>query len=326
MTKIKVGIVGYGNLGKGVETGLDQVDDMEVYGIFTRRNPKTINSSHPVFAYEDIHSHKGQVDLLILCGGSKTDIPVQAPELIQHFSTVDCFDTHKKIPEYFEEINQIALNNQTVSVIATGWDPGLFSIQRVLQEAVLPKGQSYTFWGRGLSQGHSDALRKINGVADAVQYTVPKEKMVKAVNAGQSVDYSAQKGHLRECFVVLEDDTPENRKKISQEIVTMPDYFQGYETQVYFISQDELEANHQGLPHGGHVIRRGQTQTGHTNLIDFSLDLESNPEFTAAVSLAYARACYKLTNNQDYGAKTVFDIPIKYLSPKPYHHLLRDDL
>ena len=322
MDKIKIGIVGYGNLGQGVEIGLKNHPDMELVGIFSRRDPKTLNTQSPTYLLQDILSFKDKIDVLILCGGSKTDIPVQGPNLIEHFNTVDAYDTHAKIPEYFSKMNPIAEENKKVAVIATGWDPGLFSMNRLMQEAILPEGQSYTFWGRGVSQGHSDAVRRVKGVKEAAQYTVPDEMMIKKILAGETVDYNSIDAHTREVYVVLEEDA--NPTEVEKEIKEMPNYFAGYQTGVSFISEEEFKAEHQSMPHGGRVIRQGKTSEDALSIIDFSLSLESNPEFTAAVNIAYARAAYKLSKAKEYGARTVLDIPPYYLSSKSREELMRD--
>lgn len=322
MTKIKIGIVGYGNLGRGVEVGLKNHPDMELVGVFSRRNPADLAIESPAYSIDDILDFKDKIDVLILCGGSKSDIPVQGPELIQHFNTVDSYDTHALIPEYFSKMDKLAKENETVSVISTGWDPGLFSMNRLISEAILPEGNTYTFWGRGVSQGHSDVVRRINGVAEAVQYTVPDEFMIKELQKGKEVDYSTTKAHMRDVYVVLEPEADPN--EVEQAIKEMPDYFAGYRTNVSFISQEDFDKNHRDMPHGGRVIRRGKTSTDETSVIDFSLKLDSNPEFTAAVNIAYARAAYKLANEKQFGARTVLDIPPFYLSPKSKEDLMRD--
>ncbi len=317
---IRIGIVGYGNLGKGVEIGISQRPDMELVGIFTRRDMKDTGDVK-FYNYKDILEFKDKIDVLILCGGSANDIPEQAPFLAEHFNTVDSYDNHNKIPEYFEKINSITTENKKTSVISSGWDPGLFSINRVLAESILPSGETYTFWGRGVSQGHSDAVRRVEGVAAAAQYTIPNTELIENIKAGHSVKYTGHSAHKRHCYVVLEEGA--NAEKVRDAIVNMPDYFVGYETKVDFISMEEYEAHHKGMPHGGVVIRRGYTDDEHMSIYEFSLELASNPEFTAAVSLAYARACYNLHANGEYGAKTVLDIPLRYLSPKPYDELLK---
>lgn len=322
MDKIKIGIVGYGNLGQGVEVGLKNHPDMELVGIFSRRDPKTLNTQTPAYLLQDILNFKDKIDVLILCGGSKTDIPKQGPSLIEHFNTVDAYDIHAEIPKYYNKMNLLAKENQKVAVISTGWDPGLFSMNRLMQEAILPDGKSYTFWGRGVSQGHSDAVRRVKGVKEAAQYTVPDEMMINKILAGEAVDYNQKDAHNREVYVVLEKDA--NPTEVEDEIKEMPNYFAGYQTGVSFISEEEFKAEHQKMPHGGRVIRQGKTSDDAVSIIDFSLSLESNPEFTAAVNIAYARAAYKLSQTKEYGAKTVLDIPPYYLSSKTREELMSD--
>lgn len=322
MTKIKIGIVGYGNLGRGVEQGLKNHSDMELIGIFSRRDPLTLNTDSAAYLLEDILDFKEKIDVLILCGGSKSDIPVQGPALAEDFNTVDSYDTHELIPEYFNKMDQISKTNRNVSVLATGWDPGLFSINRLFQEAILPDGNSYTFWGLGVSQGHSDAVRGVEGIADAAQYTVPDSFMISEIQKGVKVDYSAKNAHTRDVFAVLKENA--NPKIVKKNIKEMPDYFEGYETNVKFISQKDFDEKHQSMPHGGRVIRQGNTSENKVSVIDFSLKLDSNPEFTSAVNIAYARAAYKLSKEKEYGARTVLDIPPFYLSAKSKEELMRE--
>lgn len=322
MHKIKIGIIGYGNLGRGVEIGLKNHPDMELVGIFSRRDPETLKTNSPTYHLDDILKFKEKIDVLILCGGSKTDIPKQGPALVEHFNTVDAFDTHAQIPEYFSKMNTIALDKQKVAVIATGWDPGLFSMNRLIQESILPVGNSYTFWGRGVSQGHSDAVRRVKGVKEAAQYTVPDEMMINKILEGETVEYNQKDAHAREVYVVLEEDA--NPVEVEKTIKEMPDYFAGYRTSVSFISEKEYGEEHLDMPHGGRVIRQGKTSDETVSVIDFSLALESNPEFTAAVNIVYARAAYKLAKEKEYGARTVLDIPPHYLSPKSREDLIRD--
>lgn len=322
MNKIRIGIIGYGNLGRGVKVGLANHPDMELVGIFSRRDPKQLEIESPAYLLDDILDFKNKIDVVILCGGSKTDIPEQGPDLIEHFNTVDAYDTHNLIPEYFEKMNNIAKKHETVSVISTGWDPGLFSLNRLIQEAILPKGETYTFWGRGVSQGHSDAVRRVEGVKAAAQYTIPNEELVNEILNGEEVEYNQKNAHVRDVFVVLEDSA--DQKEVENTIKEMPDYFEGYRTNVTFISMEEYNAKHTDMPHGGRVIRQGQTSNKTVSVIDFSLALESNPEFTAAVNIAYARAAYKLAQNKEYGARTVLDIPPHYLSSKTREELIRD--
>ncbi len=312
MDKIKIGILGYGNLGKGVEEGLKRNPDMELTGIFSRRNPGDLKTDSPAYFFDDLENFKDKIDVLILCGSSISDILKQGPEMVQYFNTVDSFDNHGKIPEYYSVMDEISRANKKVAVISTGWDPGLFSLNRLIGEAVLPHGSTYTFWGRGVSQGHSDAVRKLKGVKKAVQYTVPKEDMLIDIKNGEDVIYSSQTAHDREVFVVLENGF--DQEDIRDQIVNMPDYFLGYNTMVHFIGDEEFAREHCGMPHGGKVIRHGITSNGNTATYQFELDLSSNPEFTASVNIAYARACYRMAKNKDYGAKTVLDIAPGLLS------------
>ncbi|MER2064644.1 MAG: diaminopimelate dehydrogenase, partial [Alkalibacterium sp.] len=288
MKKTRIGIVGYGNLGKGVEAGLKRSEDLELVGIFSRRQPEQLDTSSSAYHMNDLMGFKDQIDVLILCGGSQKDIPVQAPELAKTFNTVDTYDNHNEIPVHFEKLDKVAKENDTVAVLSTGWDPGLFSLNRLMAEAIMPKGETYTFWGPGLSQGHSDAVRRVSGVKSAVQYTVPKEEMVKDVKDKKSVDYNKLDAHKRVVYLVLEEGADES--EVRETIMTMPDYFEGYETEVNVIDQDTFEREHSGMPHGGTVMRQGKTTDEHTSVYQFGLDLDSNPEFTAAVAIAYARA------------------------------------
>lgn len=322
MATIQVGIVGYGNLGRGVELALKQNPDFQLKAIFSRRQPDEVASANGVVHISEIEKYKGDIDVLILCGGSATDLPEQGPQLAAMFNTVDSFDTHAKIPEYFGKVNEVALKAGTVSVISTGWDPGLFSLNRLLAEAVLPEGKDYTFWGKGVSQGHSDAIRRVAGVKNGVQYTIPVEAAVERVRQGENPELSTREKHLRECFVVAEEGA--DLAKIEQEIKSMPNYFSDYDTTVHFISEEELKANHSAMPHGGMVLRSGRTGQDSTQLIEFKLKLDSNPEFTASVLVAYARAAYKLSQTGQSGAKTVFDIPFGLLSPKSPEQLRKE--
>lgn len=311
---IKIAIVGYGNLGRGVERALKQSADMELVGVFSRRNPVTVQTDGaPAFAMEELIAQKGKIDVCILCGGSATDLPVQTPEITKNFNTIDSFDTHAKIPEHYANVDQAAKENQTVSIISTGWDPGLFSLNRLYAESILPQGDTYTFWGKGVSQGHSDALRRIEGVTDAIQYTIPKSEVIEKLKAGEKLELTTRDKHLRECFVVLEETADE--KAIKEEIVTMPNYFDEYDTIVHFITAEELKQDHQAMPHGGTVLRTGTTHEDTKQVIEYNLQLESNPEFTASVLVAYARACARLAEEKQFGAFTVLDIAPKYLSP-----------
>jgi diaminopimelate dehydrogenase len=314
MSNTRIGIVGYGNLGKGVEAGLKQSSDLELAGIFSRRQPEQLETTSPAYHMDDLLGFKDSIDVLILCGGSQKDIPVQGPELAKMFNTVDTYDNHNEIPVHFAKLDQVARENDTVAVISTGWDPGLFSLNRLIAESILPKGETYTFWGPGLSQGHSDAVRRVAGVKNAVQYTVPKEELVDAVKDKKSIEYNKLDAHKRVVYLVLEEDADES--KVRETIKTMPDYFEGYETEIHVIDQETFDKEHAGMPHGGTVMRQGKTTDDHTAIYQFGLDLDSNPEFTAAVAIAYARAAGKLAREKQYGAKTVFDIAPGYLSPK----------
>ncbi|MER1987383.1 MAG: diaminopimelate dehydrogenase [Solibacillus sp.] len=317
MTKTRIGIVGYGNLGRGVEAAISQNDDMELVAVFSRRDPQSVTIATEgvtVYHVDDAPNYKDQIDVMVLCGGSATDLPEQVPHFAQWFNTVDSFDTHAKIPAFFDAADKVATENGTVSIISVGWDPGLFSLNRLLGETVLPVGNTYTFWGDGLSQGHSDAVRRIAGVKNAVQYTLPIESAVNRVRAGENPELTTREKHARECFVVLEEGA--DASAIEIEIKEMPNYFADYDTTVNFISEDEFKANHTGMPHGGFVIHSGESGAGDKQIVEFSLKLESNPMFTSSVLVAYARAAHKLATKGDKGAKTVFDIPYGLLSPK----------
>lgn len=314
---IKIGILGYGNLGKGVEKAIIKNKDMELVAIFTRRNPNNLNvltKSAKVLSVDVIEEYKDKIDVLILCGGSATDLPVQTPKYVKLFNVIDSFDTHAKIPEHFENVNSSALSSGKIGIISVGWDPGLFSLNRLYANAILPDGKDYTFWGKGVSQGHSDAIRRINGVKDAKQYTIPVENALNAVRSGMNPDLSTRQKHTRECFVVLEDGA--DRNQVEHEIKTMPNYFADYDTTVHFISEDELKKNHSAIPHGGFVLRSGKTSDENSHIIEYSLKLDSNPEFTSSVLVSYARAAYKLNKEGVSGCKTVFDIAPKYLISK----------
>lgn len=312
MEKIKIAIVGYGNLGKGAEKAIALCEDMTLVGIFSRRG--NINTASGVKSYniEKLIDFKDEIDICILCGGSATDLRVQGPDIAKHFNTVDSFDTHAKIPEYYDEMNTSSKKGNNLSLISTGWDPGLFSINRVFSEAILPMGSTYTFWGKGVSQGHSDAIRRIEGVKDAVQYTIPVEEVIDRIKNGDKLELETRDKHIRECYVVVEKNS--NKEKIENEIKTMPNYFEDYNTYVHFISEDELKENHRGMPHGGRVIRIGETSKNTKQVYEFSLDLESNPEFTSSINVAYARAVYRLNKEGKVGAISVLDIPVSYIS------------
>ncbi|MEJ1086941.1 diaminopimelate dehydrogenase [Microbacterium sp. Mu-80] len=316
-TPIRIGIVGYGNLGRGVERALTLNPDMRLIGVFTRRDPASVATLSPSTAVHPIDALDAQtddIDVLILCGGSKSDLPEQTPALASVFSVVDSFDTHARIPAHFAAVDAAARAAGTSAIISTGWDPGLFSLQRLYDEAILAQGQTYTFWGRGLSQGHSDAVRRVPGVAAGVQYTIPSEDAIARVRAGEDPELSTREKHTRECFVVLEDGA--DADAVRETIVTMPDYFEPYDTTVHFISADDLARDHAGVPHGGFVIRSGTTSDSTAQSMEFRLALESNPEFTASVLVAYARAAARLAHAGDHGAKTPFDIAPGLLSPK----------
>ena len=326
MKKIRLGIYGYGNLGKGVEIAAHNNPDMELVGIFTRRDPNSLTpiyADSKIFSTNDIHKMKNDIDIMILCGGSATDLPEQGPYISSMFNTVDSFDTHAKIPEYFSKMDNITKTSNTLALISCGWDPGLFSLNRSLLESILPTGENYVFYGRGLSQGHSDALRRIEGVKNAVQYTVPYEDSVDKVRTGKNPHFSSVREVMwRECFVVLEDNA--SPEKIEKEIKEMPNYFEPYNTVVHFISEEELKEKHNGMPHGGFVLRSGSTSEGTNQIAEFSLKLDSNPEFTASVLIAYARAIYRMKNQGLTGAITVLDVPVSLLSPKTRDELLTE--
>ena len=312
---IKVGIVGYGNLGRGVCLAVDKAKDFECVGVFTRRSPESVKpvTGYKVYSVEDLPKFKGEIDVLILCGGSATDLPATTENYIKDFNTVDSFDTHAKIPEYFAKLDKIAKEHKTLGAISIGWDPGVFSMARLLFSSVLPDGKDYTFWGKGVSQGHSDAIRRIEGVKNAIQYTVPKDDALTKVLNGENPELSVREKHARECFVVAEDGA--DKARIEKEIKEMPNYFADYDTTVHFISEEELKQNHSKLSHGGMVIRSGKTTEENSEILQLSLKLDSNPEFTGSVLTAFARAIYRLSKNGETGVKTAFDIPLKYLYP-----------
>lgn len=323
--KIRIGIAGYGNLGRGVEACIGQNPDMVPAGVFTRRDPSSLTTANPelnVFAWSDLENHRDNVDVMILCGGSKEDLPEQGPALAAGFNTVDSFDTHARIPEYFEAVDKAARGGGNTAVISTGWDPGVFSINRLYGEAILPEGETHTFWGRGVSQGHSDAVRRVDGVANAVQYTLPVESAMDQVRSGSSVEFTTREKHTRECYVVLEPGA--DPAAVSEAILTMPHYFDEYDTTVKFISEDDMERDHTTMPHGGFVIRAGNTGSDQRQLIEYGLKLDDNPGFTASVLVAYARATHRLAVAGDIGAKTVFDIAPGLLSPRSAAELRAD--
>lgn len=315
---IRIGIFGYGNLGRGVEAAIKQNPDMTLAAVFTRRDPSSLTirtEGVPVLHVDDAPSMKGKIDVMVLCGGSATDLPEQTPAIASMFNCIDSFDTHAKIPAHFASVDAAAKKSGTLAMISVGWDPGLFSLMRAYTGAVLPSGKDYTFWGKGVSQGHSDAIRRIDGVVDARQYTVPVENALSAVRSGSAPELTTRQKHTRECFVVAAEGA--DKARIENEIKTMPNYFADYDTTVNFITLDELREKHGGIPHGGFVIRSGKTgfDESSNNIIEFSLKLDSNPEFTSSVIVAYARAVYRLSAEGVSGAKTVLDIPPSYLSP-----------
>ena len=316
---IRIGILGYGNLGRGVECAIRQNPDMELAAVFTRRDPKTVSiqtEGVPVCKIEEAFHWKDKIDVLILCGGSATDLPVQTPEFAGYFHVIDSFDTHAKIPEHFAAVDAEAKKSGKVGIISCGWDPGMFSLNRLYANAILPQGKDYTFWGKGVNQGHSDAVRRIEGVADARQYTIPVKEALDSVRAGENPDLTTRQKHTRECFVVLEEGA--DKERIEEEIKTMPNYFADYDTTVHFISAEEMERDHSGIPHGGFVIRSGKTgwEEEYGNVIEYSLKLDSNPAFTSSVLVAFARAAYRLGQEGQSGCRTVFDIAPSYLSAK----------
>ena len=315
---IRIGIFGYGNLGRGVEAAIKQNPDMTLAAVFTRRDPSSLTirtEGVPVLHVDDAPSMKEKIDVMVLCGGSATDLPEQTPAIASMFNCIDSFDTHAKIPAHFASVDAAAKKSGTLAMISVGWDPGLFSLMRAYTGAVLPSGKDYTFWGKGVSQGHSDAIRRIDGVVDARQYTVPVENALSAVRSGSAPELTTRQKHTRECFVVAAEGA--DKARIENEIKTMPNYFADYDTTVNFITLDELREKHGGIPHGGFVIRSGKTgfEESNNNIIEFSLKLDSNPEFTSSVIVAYARAVYRLSAEGVSGAKTVLDIPPAYLSP-----------
>lgn len=324
---IRIGILGYGNLGRGVECAIKQNPDMELAAVFTRRNPDTVKiltEGVKVYPVDEAKNMADQIDILILCGGSATDLPVQTPEFVKLFHVVDSFDTHAKIPEHFANTDAAAKASGKVAVISAGWDPGMFSVNRIYGNAVLPEGKDYTFWGKGVSQGHSDAIRRIEGVKDARQYTIPVEHALEVIRKGETPDLTTREKHTRECFVVVEDGA--DQTKIETEIVTMPNYFADYDTTVHFITEEEMKRDHSRLPHGGFVIRSGKTgwNQEHNHVIEYSLKLDSNPEFTSSVIVACARAAYRMGTEGQTGCKTILDIPPAYLSAKSGEQLRKE--
>ena len=323
--KIRVGIFGYGNLGRGIENAIRQNPDMELAAVFTRRDPATLTigtAGVPVCHADEVESYADKIDVMILCGGSATDLPVQTPALAKTFTVVDSFDTHAKIPEHFARVDAAAKEGGNVAMISVGWDPGMFSVNRLYAGAVLPDGRDYTFWGKGVSQGHSDAIRRIEGVVDAKQYTIPVDAALESVRSGSCPELTTRQKHTRECFVVAADGA--DKARIEKEICEMPNYFADYDTTVHFITLEELKRDHSGIPHGGFVIRTGKTGVNLENnhVIEYSLKLDSNPEFTASVIVAYARAAVRMKREGTVGCKTVFDVPPAYLSPKSHEELI----
>ena len=319
MEKIRIGIVGYGNIGRGVEQSIKRNDDMELKAVFTRRDPAGVSiqtEGAVVKHFDDMESMKNEIDVMILCGGSATDLPVIGPKVAASFNTIDSFDTHARIPEYFASVDKAAKEGGNIGIISVGWDPGMFSLNRLYAESILVQGSTYTFWGKGVSQGHSDAIRRIEGVKNAIQYTVPIESAMEQVRSGSEPTLTTREKHLRECYVVAEEGA--DKAAIEKAIKTMPNYFSDYDTTVHFISQEELDRDHSKIPHGGFVLRSGCTgwEKENKHIIEYSLKLDSNPEFTSSVLVAYARAAYKLSKEGQSGCKTVFDIAPAYLSAK----------
>ena len=315
-SKIRIGIAGYGNLGRGVQAAIAKNPDMELVGVYTRRDPQALQLAQPAprFGIDELEKHAAQIDVLILCGGSKSDLPQQGPKFAALFNTVDSFDTHARIPEYYASIDGPAKAAGKTALLSVGWDPGMFSINRVFGEALLPDGETYTFWGRGLSQGHSDAIRRVPGVAAGVQYTIPSQEAIDRVRAGERPSLSTREKHQRECFVALEDGA--DRESVREAIVTMEHYFDQYDTTVQFIDEQTLAAEHSNMPHGGFVIRSGNTSDEQKQVIEYSLALGSNPEFTSSVLVAYARAAFRMNQRGITGAQTVYDVAPGLLSPK----------
>ena len=325
---IRIGILGYGNLGRGVELAIQHCPDMELAGVFTRRDPaslKTVTGAK-VYSMEQAETMQDDIDVMILCGGSATDLPEQTPKFASMYNVVDSFDTHANIPAHFAAVDAQAKANGKTAIISTGWDPGMFSLNRVLMQAILPQGDTYTFWGKGVSQGHSDAIRRLDGVKDARQYTIPVESALEAVRNGEAPQLTTRQKHLRECFVVAEEGA--DLARIEQQIVTMPNYFADYDTTVHFISEEELQTNHSGIPHGGFVIHSGKTGVNgeNTHVIEYALKLDSNPEFTASVLVAYARAAYGMHKDGITGCQTVFDVAPRYLIPVSNEQLRKEML
>lgn len=326
---IRIGILGYGNLGRGVECAVKQNDDMALTAVFTRRSPADVTlltEGVPVCSIDEAADWKDKIDVLILCGGSATDLPAQTPEFAKLFNVIDSFDTHARIPEHFENVDTAAKSGGKVAIISVGWDPGMFSLNRLYANTILPDGKDYTFWGKGVSQGHSDAIRRVEGVKDGKQYTIPSKEALDAVRNGENPELTTRQKHTRECFVVLEEGA--DAAKVEAEIKSMPNYFADYDTTVHFISEEELKRNHSGIPHGGFVLRSGKTgwNSENSHIIEYSLKLDSNPEFTSSVIIVYARAAFRLASEGQSGCKTVFDIAPAYLSKKSGEELRREML
>lgn len=324
---MKIGIIGYGNLGRGIECAIRQNKDMELAAVFTRRNPrdvKILTEGVLVYPINELEKMQGKLDVVVLCGGSATDLPEQTPEYAKYFNVVDSFDTHAKIPEHFAKVDAAAKESGHVALISCGWDPGMFSLNRLYANAILPEGKDYTFWGKGVSQGHSDAIRRVEGVKNGKQYTIPVESALKEVRSGSNPELTTRQKHIRECFVVAEEGA--DKSKIEETIKNMPNYFADYDTIVHFISEEELKRDHSGIPHGGFVFRTGATgfEKEHKHVIEYSLKLDSNPEFTASVILAFARAVNRLYKEGQKGCKTVFDVAPAYLSPKSGEELRKE--
>lgn len=320
---IRLGILGYGNIGRGIESAILQNDDMELAAVFTRRDPQSVKTvtGAPVVNVADVADWKDKIDVMVLCGGSATDLPEQTPEYVKLFNVIDSFDTHARIPEHYANVEKAAKESGKLGIISLGWDPGMFSLLRLYSESILPEGEAYTFWGKGISQGHSDAVRRIKGVKNAKQYTIPVEAALEAVRSGSNPQLTTRDKHIRECFVVLEEGA--DAAAIENEIKTMPNYFDEYDTIVNFIDEEEFLANHSAMPHGGFVLRSGKTgfEKEHNHIIEYSLKLDSNPEFTGSAMVAFARACYRMAQEGQTGCRTAFDIPPAYLSPKSAEEL-----
>lgn len=320
---IRLGILGYGNIGRGIESAIQQNDDMELAAVFTRRDPASVTTKTdvPVINVADVADWKDKIDVMILCGGSATDLPEQTPEYVKMFNVIDSFDTHARIPEHYANVDKAAKESGKLGIISLGWDPGMFSLLRLYSECILPEGEAYTFWGKGVSQGHSDAIRRIRGVKNAKQYTIPVEAALDAVRSGSNPELTTRDKHIRECFVVLEEGA--EAVAIENEIKTMPNYFAEYDTIVNFIDEEEFAANHSAMPHGGFVLRSGKTGLNkeHNHIIEYSLKLDSNPEFTGSAMVAFARACYRMAQEGKTGCRTAFDIAPSYMSPKSAEEL-----